>query len=144
MSTRAKADTAPSDNNNNSGQNKKEKRLEVLVKKIVGMNLIVPFQVNGVDTWAAAQVTVISQKLRDQITDSLEILGKVNLRGIGSHDKALIHAQKTKGINIKFGKDTYPWEAYVAEMTDPVLLGLEVIYEVIASKKLVVPPNKKC
>ena len=88
------------------------------------MNLIVPFQVNGVDTWAAAQVTVISQKLRDQITDSLEILGKVNLRGIGSHDKALIHAQKTKGINIKFGKDTYPWEAYVAEMTDPVLLGL--------------------
>ena len=148
------------------------------------MNLIVPIQVNGIDTWAvvdsAAQVTIISQKLRDQITDSLEIVGKVNLRGIGSHDKGLISAQKTKGINIKFGKNTYLWEAYVAEMTDPLLLGLDflvskkcildlerneillphetifatlkrnfdgeecTIYKVIASKKLVVPPNNKC
>ena len=174
----------PPDNNKNSGQDKEGKRLEVLVRKFVGMNLIVPIQVNGIDTWAvvdsAAQVTIISQKLRDQITDSLEIVDKVNLRGIGNHDKGLISAQKTKGINIKFGKNTYPWEAYVAEMTDPVLLGLDflvskkcildlerneillphetifatlkrnfdgeecTIYKVIASKKLVVPPNNKC
>ena len=174
----------PPDNNNNSGQDKEGKRLEVLVRKFVGMNLIVPIQVNGIDTWAvvdsAAQVTIISQKLRDQITDSLEIVDKVNLCGIGNHNKGLISAQKTKGINIKFGKNTYPWEAYVAEMTDPVLLGLDflvskkcildlerneillphetifatlkrnfdgeecTIYKVIASKKLVVPPNNKC
>ena len=92
------------DNDNNSGQEKEGKRLKVLVRKFVGMNLIVPIQVNGIDTWAvvesAAQVTITSQKLRDQITDSLKIMGKINLHGIGSHDKGLIPAQKTKGINI--------------------------------------------
>ena len=94
----------PPDNDNNSGQEKEGKRLEVLVRNFVGMNLVVPIQVNGIDTWAvvesAAQVTITSQKLRDQITDPLKIIGKVNLQGIGSHDKGLIPAQKTKGINI--------------------------------------------
>ena len=119
------------DNNNNSGQNKVIKRLEVLVRKFVGMNLIFPIQVNRIDIWAivdsAAQVTIISQKLRDQITDSLETIGKVNLRGIGSHVKGLIPAQKTKGIDIKFGKNA--WEAYVAEMTDPQLIGTVTEFE---------------
>ena len=99
----------PPDNDNNSGQEKEGKRLEVLVRKFVGMNLIVPIQVNGSDTWAvvksAAQVTITSQKLRDQITDSLKIIGKVNLHGIGSHDKGLIDAQK-KESTFTFGKNT--------------------------------------
>ena len=103
---------------------------DLLVRKCVGLNLVVSVEVNGVKTRAvvdsAAQVTIISEDLKNKITDVLEVTEQILLRGIGNNKNA-IPAQKVKGIKIKLGSSTYPWDVYITKMTDPVLLGLDFL-----------------
>ena len=69
-----------------SNQDKKD----LLVRKCVGLNLVVSVEVNGVKTCAvvdsAAQVTIISE---DLITDILEVTDQILLRGIGYNKNAI-------------------------------------------------------
>ena len=103
-----------------------ENSTEVLVRQSVGLNLTIPVEINDIPTDAivdsAAQVTLISCNLLAQI----EIIGKVELRGIGNSCET-IPADKIKGVLIKLGHKQCSWPVYAADVTDPVLLGLDFL-----------------
>ena len=103
---------------------------EVLVRQSVGLNLTIPVEINEIPTDAivdsAAQVTLISRNLLVQITIPIEIIGKVELRGVGNSCET-IPADKIEGVLIKVGHKQCSWPVYAADVTDPVLLGLDFL-----------------
>ena len=103
---------------------------EIVVRHCQGLSLVVPVKINGVDTTAvidsAAQVTIINKQLLEELPDTPTVTGQVKLRGIGKQN-ATLPAFKITGINIKFGQKEYPWDIYVAEMADSLLLGLDFL-----------------
>ena len=103
---------------------------EVLVRQSVGLTLTIPVKINDIPTDAivdsAAQVTLTSRNLLAQITSPIEIIGKVKLRGVGNSCET-IPADKIKGVLIKLGHKQCSWPVYAADVTDPVLLGLDFL-----------------
>ena len=85
---------------------------EVLIRQSVGLNLTIPVEINDIPIDAivdsAAQVTLISRNLLAQITSPIEIIGKVELRGVGNSCET-IPADKIKGVLIKLGHKQCSW-----------------------------------
>ena len=72
---------------------------EVLVRQSVGLNLTIPVEINDIPT--------------DAIVDSAA--------------QVTIPADKIKGVLIKLGHKQCSWPDYAADVTDPVLLGLDFL-----------------
>ncbi|CAG2221430.1 unnamed protein product [Mytilus edulis] len=93
----------------------------------VAASLILKVKINGVDVDAvvdtAAQVTIISEKFMKKLQPPLELKSSVTLKGAGAENK--IKARYANRVSIRTGKTETKWQIIVADITDPVLLGLD-------------------
>ena len=103
---------------------------EVIVRDQYVTSLVIPIYVNDVPTFAvvdtAAQVTVVSSKIipKDRSNNS-QIEGEnVWLKGVCRNS---IMGQKVKDFPIRIGDQEYLVDVYVADIDDPVLLGLDFL-----------------
>ncbi|VDI00838.1 Hypothetical predicted protein, partial [Mytilus galloprovincialis] len=93
------------------------------------INLVLQITINGkqadaiVDT--AAQVTVINFDFAKSLDPAIEVKEPVILRGAGKDNS--ITARYTDRVAIKVGKTETRWRVIVADITDPVILGLDVL-----------------
>ena len=103
---------------------------QILVRQSEGVSLVIPVKINGIVTDtvvdSAAQVTVISNKLKDTLPGCIEVSGEVKLKGIGGPQCSIL-AQLITGVEITLGTHSYKWSVYAADMEDPVLLGLDFL-----------------
>ncbi|VDI12072.1 Hypothetical predicted protein, partial [Mytilus galloprovincialis] len=95
----------------------------------VAASLILKVKINGVDVDAvvdtAAQVTIISEKFMKKLQPPLELKSSVTLKGAGAENK--IKARYANRVSIRTGKTETKWQIIVADITDPVLLGLDFL-----------------
>ena len=105
---------------------------EILVRKSEGLSLVIDVKVNDFSTTAvvdsAAQVTIISTHLLRQLPVKPFITGRVKLKGIGGPSSE-VPADKLSGVTIQLGSVKYTWPVYVAEISDPLLLGLDFLVD---------------
>ncbi|VDI12065.1 Hypothetical predicted protein [Mytilus galloprovincialis] len=103
------------------------------------INLVLQITINGkqadaiVDT--AAQVTVINFDFAKSLDPAIEVKEPVILRGAGKDNS--ITARYTDRVAIKVGKTETRWRVIVADITDPVILGLDVLQHIKAVINLV-------
>ena len=83
---------------------------QILVRQSEGVSLVIPVKINGIVTDAvvdsAAQVTVISNKLKDTLPGCIEVSGEVKLKGIGGPQSSIL-AQLITGVEITLGTHSY-------------------------------------
>ncbi|CAC5407103.1 unnamed protein product [Mytilus coruscus] len=103
------------------------------------INLVLQITINGkqadalVDT--AAQVTVINFDFAKSLNPAIEVKEPVILKGTGKDNS--ISAKYTDRVAIKIGKTETRWRVIVADITDPVILGLDVLQHIKAVINLV-------
>ncbi|VDI25418.1 Hypothetical predicted protein [Mytilus galloprovincialis] len=96
------------------------------------INLVLQITINGkqadaiVDT--AAQVTVINFDFAKSLDPAIEVKEPVILKGAGKDNS--ITARYTDRVAIKVGKTETRWRVIVADITDPVILGLDVLQHI--------------
>ncbi|CAC5375552.1 unnamed protein product [Mytilus coruscus] len=95
----------------------------------VAASLILNVKINGVDVDAvvdtAAQVTIISEKFMKKLQPPLELKSSVTLKGAGAENK--IKARYANRVSIRMGKTETKWQIIVADITDSLLLGLDIL-----------------
>ena len=91
---------------------------------------MVPVQVNGVEAFAtidsAAQISIIKTTLFEQLPGNLQQAGTVKLKGIGKKNN-IIPAIRIVGVKITLGKSEFPWDVFLADTADTILLGLDFL-----------------
>ncbi|CAG2185743.1 unnamed protein product [Mytilus edulis] len=103
------------------------------------INLVLQITINGkqadaiVDT--AAQVTVINFDFAKSLDPAIEVKEPVILKGAGKDNS--ITARYADRVAIKVGKTETRWRVIVADITDPVILGLDVLQHIKAVINLV-------
>ncbi|CAC5398292.1 unnamed protein product [Mytilus coruscus] len=103
------------------------------------INLVLQITINGkqvdaiVDT--AAQVTVINFDFAKSLNPAIEVKEPVILKGAGKDNS--ISAKYTVRVAIKVGKTETRWRVIVADITGPVILGLDVLQHIKAVINLV-------
>jgi hypothetical protein len=92
-------------------------------------NLIIPILINGtavdavVDT--AAQVTLLGDDFARKLDPPVIFTDSVLLKGAGTNNN--IPARYTDGTTVTVGKTETKWRIIVAKITDPVILGLNLL-----------------
>ena len=93
---------------------------EVLFTQDKGYDIVVPNTVNFFNTNAivdtAAQVTVVNSQVAQEAGLSLKGAEKVSLRGVGENSR--LEALLVKGVRLFVGDKVYPWDIYVAAITE--------------------------
>ena len=100
---------------------------------IINIIIIIIIKINGVKTCAivdsAAQVTIVRSNLLKNVSNNNQVLGeKVKLKGIGNKNSTVL-ATKVKDVEIQLGNTTYIWDVFSADISDPMLLGLDFLSE---------------
>jgi len=103
------------------------------------INLVIKTVINGADVDAiidtAAQVTVLSYYFAKSLNPPLKTGNFVILKGAGKDSD--ISARYASSVTIKIGKTETKWRVIVANITDSVILGLDVLKHVKAVINLV-------
>ena len=91
---------------------------------------IIDCTIQGLKTKAlidtGAQISLMSHKLYSQLDPKLELTKKLKLEGIVPDMK--MEAKLCEGINVSFqDKQTYTWGFYVANITEPVIIGIDFL-----------------
>ena len=97
--------------------------------KSEGWTLIIPADIDDIPCQAvidtAAQVTVINEELYQRLKSSSDVIEHVNLKDVTARN--MIPAKLLKSVDIKIGSKCYPWNIYVANIADEVILGLDFL-----------------
>lgn len=97
--------------------------------KVEPQNMLINVKINGilekaiVDT--AAQISVINIKLANPLTPPIHIGKEVTLMGIGK--KRWLKANYSKDANIEIEGVQFKWPVIVADITDQVIIGLDIL-----------------
>ena len=96
----------------------------------VGKTLVVPVLVHKVEGFAtidsAVQVSIINTMLFKQLPGNLQQAEIVRLKGIGTKNNT-IPAIRTVGVKITLGRNEFPWDIFLADTADTILLGLDLL-----------------
>ena len=102
---------------------------EIVLRRFQGLSFMVPMRVGDIPVEAivdsAAQVTVLSEQLFKQMNMEVCTPTKATLRGIGVGER--LDALKVPDVKLSIGGTTYNWEVFVANIKDPLLLGLDFL-----------------
>ncbi|CAC5378212.1 unnamed protein product [Mytilus coruscus] len=103
------------------------------------INLVLQITINDKQADAivitAAQVTVINFDFAKSLNPTIEVKEPVILKEAGKDNS--ITAKYTDRVAIKVGKTKTRWRVIVADITDPVILGLDVLQHIKAVIDLV-------
>jgi len=97
--------------------------------KTRAVNLVLKITINGepvealIDT--AAQVTVINEKFANTLEIPLKIGHRVSLKGAGNDTS--IRARYADKVVINIGQTETRWRIIVADISDPVIIGLDLL-----------------